>query len=289
MKISGASVLVTGAGGTVGSVVVDRLRREGARVRALVRSPQTRLAAGVEPVGGDLHDRAALSRALDGVQLTVHCAAAVSSELELCLHVNRDGTSNLLQAMEDRGCRALVHVSTVSVYDYRAGLEFDEESAVWTEPVDAYGFSKAEAERLVFEAGARGLGATILRPVLVLSTHARSYWGPLALERARSSPEPVIPVAEVPYVHVDNLADAIVLAAEGPLRGRVYNVIDGVGDSQDYLDAIGLALGRAPASVPPGAPRLRYSGARIRNELGYAPPPRWAEFLASLSHPISSK
>jgi dihydroflavonol-4-reductase len=283
MKISGSSVLVTGAGGTVGSVVVERLLREGAHVRALVRSVNTPLARGAEPVLGDLGDPAALRRAVEGMAWVVHCAAAVSPELELGLRINREGTRALLQAMEETGCRALVHVSTVSVYDYRAGLEFDEASPVWTEPLDGYGFSKAEGERLVLEACSRGLGANILRPALVLSTHPRSFWGPLALQRARASPGPVVPVAEVPYVHVENLAEAIVLAARGPLDGRVYNVVDGVGATQEYLDAVGKALGRAPEVLPAGAPRLRYSGARIRSELGYAPADRWREFLTALS------
>lgn len=282
MQLSQTSVLVTGAGGTVGSAVVERLLKERARVRALVRSGDTPLAPGVEQVLGDLRDPASLRRATEGVQLVVHCAAAVSPDPALCTIVNREGTHRLLQAMEAGGCRALVHVSTVSVYDYRAGLQFDEQSPVWTEPVDAYGFSKAEAERLVLEACGRGLGATILRPTLVLSMHPRSYWGPLALERAHATTESIVPVAEIPYVHVENLADAIVLAARGPLQGRSYNVVDGVGDSREYLEAVAKALGRAPAALPPGAPRLQYSGERIRNELSYAPRERWQEFLAAL-------
>jgi len=283
MEISGSALLVTGAGGTVGSVVVGRLLREGARVRALVRSVDTPLARGAEPVLGDLGDEEALGRAVEGVQGVVHCAAAVSPDLALCTRVNRDGTRALLRAMEARGCRTLVHLSTVSVYDFRAGLEFDEESPVWKEPLDAYGFSKAEAERLVLAAGGRGLGATLLRPALVLSTHPRSYWGPLALQRARASTGPVVPVAEIPYVHVENLAEAVVLAIRGTLQGRVYNVVDGVGATHEYLEAVARALGRPPEVLPPGAPRPRYAGARIRSELGYAPPERWGEFLAALS------
>ena len=127
--------------------MVERCLREGARVRALVRSAETLLPRGVEPVRGDLSDPAALRRAVEAMQCVVHCAAEVSADLQRCTSVNREGTRLLLQAMEEGGVRALVHVSTVSVYDYRAGLEFDEESPVWTEPLDAYGFTKAEGER----------------------------------------------------------------------------------------------------------------------------------------------
>ena len=277
------TILVTGSGGTVGSVVVEHFLRDGARVRALVRDPKTRVADAAQQVAGDLLDEAAMQRAVVGAQCVVHCAAAISSDLTVCERTNREGTRILLQAMESAGCRELVHVSTVSVYDYRAGLDFDEESPTWTEPLDAYGYTKAEGERLVLEAARRGMSATILRPVLVLSMHPQSYWGPLALQRSLASEAPVLPVAEVPWVHVDNLADAILLAAKGPKTGRIYNVIDGIGDSNEYLRAVAKAIGRPAPSLPPGAPRLRYSGARIRNELGYAPADRWSEFLSALS------
>jgi len=55
-------------------------------------------------------------------------------------------------------------------------------------------------ERIVSAATDRGLHAAILRPVVVLSMHPTSFWGPLALERARSTTTAVFPAAEVPYV-----------------------------------------------------------------------------------------
>jgi uncharacterized protein YbjT (DUF2867 family) len=65
-KSENDTFLVVGATGTVGSEVVRALVERGARVRALVRRP-TSLPAGVEASLGELGDRAALERALDGV------------------------------------------------------------------------------------------------------------------------------------------------------------------------------------------------------------------------------
>jgi uncharacterized protein YbjT (DUF2867 family) len=86
------AVLVTGATGRVGRLVVDELLRAGAPVRALTRRPdQMALPADVEIVGGDLTVPASLDAALDGVDTvflvwtpTVATAAAVVARLAAC-------------------------------------------------------------------------------------------------------------------------------------------------------------------------------------------------------------
>jgi nucleoside-diphosphate-sugar epimerase len=276
------TVLVTGASGAVGSAVVQRLSREGCRVRGLVRG------AGASPAGetvrGSLDDQATLRRAAAGVDLAVHCAAERSSDLEACLRANVDGVHNLIDALTAGGCRLLVHISTLSVYDDAGGPTFDEDSALWTEPSNAYGFTKAESERIIARAAARGLEAVILRPGMVLSMHPRSRWGPLAIERVRTSAESSLPVAELPHVHVANLVDAIVLAARSQAaRGRAYNVIDGVAPTAEYLDVVYRAAGRDAPAAPADLPIVCYRADRIRRELRWAPRDRWHEFLRDLS------
>ena len=262
--------LVTGDSGTVGSAVTRRLEREGWQVRA--------------PDRAALGDARALRAIARGVGLAVHCAASRSNDLAECRRVNVEGTARLVDALVEGGCRLLVHISTLSVYDDGAGPRFDEDSALQATPGDAYGFTKAEAERVVLGAAPRGLDAVILRPGLVLSMHPRSRWGPLALERARAAPGSILPFPLVPYVDVENLAGAVLLAATIPAaRGRAYNVIDGVGDGAEYLAAVYGAIGLPPPPIPLDAPRLSYSGERARQELGYAPVGRWREFLVQLA------
>lgn len=275
------TIAVTGAAGAVGSVVVRRLAAAGARVRAMVHRSPVDAPAGVLQIPADLAAPASLRTLVDGCDLVIHCAAELSYDAAACRATNVDGVARLLDAMRAAGRPRLVHLSTVSVYDARTRLDFDEDSPVWPEPLDPYGYTKAEGERLVRESG---LDATILRPVLILSAHPRSYWGPLACERARASAQSILPLADVPYVHVDNLVDAIVLAAtRAEAIGRTYDVIDGAGDVQQYLAAIYGAIGRPAPPVPASAPRVTYAGQRIRSELGYAPADRWAQALAELS------
>lgn len=282
--LSGITVLVTGAAGTVGTAVTQRFLDQGCHVRGLTRLKGWRLGA-ADVVNADLTDRDGLVDAARGADLAVHCAAAISSDLAECQRVNVDGTAHLIDALIVARCRRLVHISTLSVYADDAGPSYDEDSPLQSDPSDAYGSTKAAAEHLLLQAGARGLRSVVLRPGMVLSMHPRSRWGPLAFDRARRSPTtPLMPVPELPYVHAENLADAVVLAA-GAARaaGRAYNAVDGVADTAAYLAVVYGGSGLPPPAVPPDAPRLRFQADRIRNELGWMPPDRWSEFLNALS------
>jgi nucleoside-diphosphate-sugar epimerase len=281
--LDGRAILVTGAAGSVGSAVVRRLAGNGARVRAMVRHSSPPTDADIDIVTADLAHRAALDAAVDGIELAVHCAATLAADKALCRVTNIDGTQNLIEALIAARCTRVVHLSSVSVYDPRFGWEFDEGSATWRDDTSPYGYSKAESEHIVLNAAQRGLEAVVLRPVAVLSMHPHSFWGPRALDRARQTDAPIFGCVDLPFVHVDNLVEAIVLAlCTRAAAGRVYDVIDGYGATAAYLDAIAAATGRPAPPLPLDAPSMRFRGERIRNELGYDPPARFDEFLQAL-------
>ena len=109
-------VLVTGGAGFIGSFVVDRLLAAGHTVRVLDNldpqvhpdGPPPYLAREAELIVGDVRDRAALRRGLDGVDAVVHAAAAVGVgqslyKAEHYVDVNVRGTAGLLEALQDRG------------------------------------------------------------------------------------------------------------------------------------------------------------------------------------------
>ena len=112
--------LITGASGLVGSHLVERLRRDGWALRALVRD---RAKAGwLSAQGGELHDgdtqdTAACRRAAEGVQVIFHCAAAVTPRggWEAYRAPNIDGTANAVESAARAGAR-LLHLSSVAVY-----------------------------------------------------------------------------------------------------------------------------------------------------------------------------
>ena len=141
--------LVTGATGFVGSHLVEALRRRGDEVTALARSAAKAAALaplGVRVVPGDLHDRAALQRAVEGQDVIYHVAGVVAARSEAeFMAANRDGTRNVIEAAERAGIARLVLVSSMAA----AGptikgrpLRGDERPR----PVTAYGRSKLAAE-----------------------------------------------------------------------------------------------------------------------------------------------
>ena len=156
-------VLITGAGGFIGSHLVERLVGEGASVRAFVRynsradpgllrlaSPETM--AKVELVGGDIRDADAIRKAVDGCNIVFHLGALISIPYSYfhpaeVAETNLMGTLNILTACRDLGVERLVHTSTSEVYGTAQYTPMDE-----THPLQGqspYSASKIGADKLV--------------------------------------------------------------------------------------------------------------------------------------------
>ncbi len=166
---SNAHILVTGATGFTGGHLARRLAAAGHRVRALVRSPEraadlARL--GIEPVPGDLRDRAALDRATAGIETVYHIAATFRQEgidEREFRDINAGGTRALLEAAVANEVGRFVHCSTVGVHGHIADPPADETAPY--APGDLYQESKLEGERIAqaFQQEGR-IGVTIFRP-----------------------------------------------------------------------------------------------------------------------------
>lgn len=175
----GKRVLVTGAGGFIGSHLVEALLHEGARVRAFVRytsrndlgllkllSPED--LPSLEIIGGDLRDEHAMYDAVKGCDLVFHLGALISIPYSYVhpaevASTNFMGTLNVLMACREHGVRRLVHTSTSEVYGTARQAPISESHVLQGQ--SPYSASKIGADKLVESfVAAYSLPAVTVRP-----------------------------------------------------------------------------------------------------------------------------
>ncbi|MEZ4460774.1 MAG: NAD-dependent epimerase/dehydratase family protein [bacterium] len=251
-------VLVTGGGGFLGRAIVEQLLDRGDDVTIIARSdyPEIR-ALGAKTVQGDLADKDACAKAVDGQDAVIHTAAkaGVWGKKEDYERSNIEATRNVLNACFDKGVGRLVLTSTPSVtFDGT-----DAEGAGQDLPYPAtflthYPQTKAHAEKLVLTSNGPNLATTALRPHLI--------WGPRdphlvprVVESARKKKLKIVGDGRnrVDLTYVDNGAVAHLQALdaltshEAPNAGKPYFIADG--EPVVLWEWINTLLGRL--DVPP--------------------------------------
>lgn len=157
--------LVTGGSGFLGINLIRYLIERGHSVVSLDLLPfdYEDCRDRVEHIPGDIRDRAAVDRAMKGVDVVVHCAAALPlySKADI-ISTDIDGTRNVLQSALEAKVDRVIHVSSTAVY----GVP-DHHPLYETDPlvgVGPYGEAKIAAEQLCVEYRKQGMCISILRP-----------------------------------------------------------------------------------------------------------------------------
>ena len=159
------TVLVSGGAGFLGVNLLRYLRDRGYGLVSLdiADFPYADLKHVVRVVNGDIRNRADVDRAMTGVQVVVHCAAALPLYSEEDIRTtDLDGTRTVLESAGAHGVRRVVHISSTAVYgipNHAPVLETDP-----LHSVGAYGAAKVEAEAVCLGFRSQGMVVPILRP-----------------------------------------------------------------------------------------------------------------------------
>ncbi len=211
-------VLVTGATGFLGSVLVRQLLEEGEAVRVLRRETSTldllgASTARVEHAVGDVSDPESMAEAMAGVEQVYHTAAFVgfggARDAEQLRAVNVVGTANVVDAAREAGVRRLVLTSSQAAFG-RPTLPSGviDETAEWTASrMDtAYARSKHGAELEVHRAVAEGLDALVVNPAVIFGPGRAGENTTAIVDKVRYGKMPFAPAGGTCVVDVEDVA-----------------------------------------------------------------------------------
>jgi nucleoside-diphosphate-sugar epimerase len=227
-------VTVTGGTGFLGSYLVRDLLAKGVSVRVLARpSPRadSLAAAGVEIAQGDLRDQDSIARAVKGSDIVYHLAAKVgSAPRDAYFETNVQGTERLLNACAQNGVGQLVYASSLAVYGpMPEGTRIDEDTPFDDKPQlrDPYSEAKIAADRLVSSfAQKTGLPTVILREGIIFGPGRQLPAGLFAFRMGSTDVVFGKPTSRFPLNYVENLIDAMQVAAASGKGLREYNLLD---------------------------------------------------------------
>lgn len=220
--------LVTGAGGFVGSFVVEEVLAAGVRVRVAVRRPAQAAAfqeRGIEVVTGDLRDVEVQRNAVSGVKGIYHIAALFRQANQpdrAYYETNAEMPRRLLNTAAEAGVERVIHCSTIGVLGSVLEIPANEETPY--NPGDVYQRSKLEGEKAVREVFASGkIRGCVIRPAMIYGPGDTRNLKLFRMVARRSFFYVGRGDSQVHFIDVRDLARAFRLAMEKPeLNNEVF-------------------------------------------------------------------
>ena len=297
ITLQGATTLVTGGAGTIGSTIVDELLAAGVgEVRILdnlVRGRRANLSAAltdprVTLVVGDIRDIDVVNDLTRGCDVVFHQAAIritqCAEEPRLALEVLVDGTFNVVEAAATHRVPKLVAASSASIYGLAEEFPTTERHHPWNNDT-LYGAAKVFNEGLLASFRAmQGLRYVALRYFNVygprmdihgLYTEVLIRW----MQRIAAGKPPLIfgdGLQTMDFVFSTDIARANLLAATSPIEAGVYNIASGAetslrGLAEALLRTMGsdLEIEFGPTRTVNSVTRRLASTAAARHDLGF--------------------
>lgn len=263
-------VLVTGATGILGRVIVLELLKRGKTVRAAKRKSSNleevkdsfrfytensdEFFNKIEWINVDFEDIYSLQKALVGVEEVYHCAAKVSfhpKDKRKMYKTNIEGTKQLLYASENSSVKKFLFVSSIAVLDgLNENGELDE-SSDFNPKVDhsSYAISKHFSEMEVWRASAEGLNVAIVNPGLIIGS---GNWNESSGTLFKELGENAFTFSGgTSYVDVRDVAKISVELMENNLFGERYILISENKKYEQIANFIKQKLGKSATKIIP--------------------------------------
>ena len=263
-------VLVTGATGILGRVLVLELLKQGKSVSATKRemsnlqevkkswdfytSQADEYFKKIEWVEVDFEDLDSLRIALEGIEEVYHCSAKVSfypkDEAEM-LRTNVEGAKNLLYIAEEKLVKKFLFVSSIAVFDKtNEHGEIDEESEFdGKKQNSAYALSKYFSEMEVWRAYVEGMNVIIINPGVIIGS---GNWGRSSGDLFPSfEKSPFSFSGGTAYVDVRDVAKIAVILMEKEKFGERYIIISENKKYKEVADKIRQFLGKNESVILP--------------------------------------
>jgi dihydroflavonol-4-reductase len=218
-------IFITGATGFVGNQVVNRLSQTDHGLVCLVRknneASERLKSLGAKLVLGDITDKVSLLQGMKGCDWVINIAALYSywePDNSLYQKINVEGTRNVMECALETHISKVVHVSTVVTYGKPNDIPYSEESEVGPTRFSRYSQTKFEGDQILWDLYMnKSLPVVVVYPCAVLGAGDPKATGKYVSDLIHKRlPATVFKNATLTWVHVNDVAEAIVRAVEKP-------------------------------------------------------------------------
>jgi dihydroflavonol-4-reductase len=270
-----AKTLITGGTGFIGSHLARALTRRGDELRLLVRRrSDDSLLSGIayERINGDITDRRAVRRAVEGVDRVFHVAGMTSmraADADRVFEVNVGGTRIVAEEALAAGVERMILTSSVAAIGPAPSGGRADEHQMFTAGSHgiAYMNSKREAEAEVFQVGARGLDVVVVNPTFVLGPDDGGSSSMGLVRRYLLRRIPAFVDGGLNIVDVRDVADGHLLADAKGATGERY-ILGGRNFTLQRLFADFERISGVPAPALKVPSQLATGGARMAEQFG---------------------
>ena len=275
-------ILVTGATGILGRVIVIQLLKQGKSVVAAKRkssnieevkdsykfyteTPEAFFDR-IKWVDVDFDNMFSLENALRGIEEVYHCAATVSfhpADQRTMYHTNIEGTKNLLFACEGSGVKKFCFVSSIAVLDGINEKDETDENSDYNQKLDhsAYAISKHFSEMEVWRAAAEGLNTVIVNPGIIIGIGNWTQSSGLIFENLA---RPYTFSGGASYVDVRDVAKASIEFMDKNIFGERFILIS---ENKRYFEVGSYVRQKLGLSAPKIIPSALLTVGRVLNFL----------------------